>query len=104
MTSEPCLTSREENAVAAPSRGSGERIRVANRGSPEARRNPSAAGPSSVTLVGLQIAGDRARVTDWLGLPADYTSTEVEFTFVAPHGTPGLLSCTFQTPGGLVVV
>ena len=66
--------------------------------------HPSAAGPSSVTLVGLQIAGDRARVTDWLGLPADYTSTEVEFTFVAPHGTPGLLSVTFQTPTGLVVV
>ncbi len=66
--------------------------------------HPSAAGPSSVRLAGLQIAGDKTRVTDWLGLPADYASTEVEFTFVAPHGTPGLLSCSFETPTGLVVV
>src|SRR6476469_23728 len=66
--------------------------------------HPSLAGPTSVALAGLQIAGDKTRVTDWLGLPADYASTEVEFAFVAPHGTPGLLSCSFQTPNGLVVV
>ena len=66
--------------------------------------HPSAIGPTSVTLESLQIAGDKTRVTDWLGLPPDYTSTEVGFDFVAPRGTPGLLSCTFSTPSGSVTV
>ncbi len=66
--------------------------------------HPSRAATSTVRLTGLQIAGDRSRVTDWLGLPDDYQSTEVEFAFIAPRGTPGLLSCTFDTPKGPVVV
>lgn len=66
--------------------------------------HPSTIGPTSVTLASLQIAGDKKRVTDWLGLPADYTSSEVDFEFVAPRGTPGLLSCTFTTPNGTVTV
>lgn len=65
--------------------------------------HPSVAATTTVRLAGLQIAGDRARVTDWLGLPGD-VSTDVEFTFTAPHGTPGLLSCSFATPAGLVTV
>ena len=32
------------------------------------------------------------------------TSSVIDFTFVAPHGTPGLLAVTFQTPEGLVTV
>lgn len=69
-----------------------------------AELHPSTAGPSSARLAALQIAGHKTRVTQWLGLPPDYTSAEVDFDFVAPNGTPGLLSCSFQTPGGLVVV
>ncbi len=41
---------------------------------------------------------------DWLALPADKTSTVIDFTFVAPHGTPGLLAVTFHTPTGKVTV
>ena len=66
--------------------------------------HPSTAGPSDVRLAGLQIAGDAHRVTDWLGLPSTYVAQDVAFQFVAPHGTPGLLSCTFETPRGTVTV
>ena len=65
------------------------------------------AGPTGAGLAGIHIAGDRERVIDWLGLPPDQAKhelTEVEFTFVAPHGTPGLLSCRFTTATGDVTV
>jgi Glyoxalase-like domain len=66
--------------------------------------HPSQAGPTSARLTGLQIAGDPRRVTDWLGLEAGFTVSTVEFTFLAPHGTPGLLSCTFDTSRGPVTI
>jgi hypothetical protein len=43
-------------------------------------------------------------VREWLDLPADRTSTVIDFSFVAPHGTPGLLAVTFDTPNGKVTV
>ena len=58
----------------------------------------------TVTIDSLQIAGDPARVRDWLDLPPDETSSVIDFTFVAPHGTPGLLAVTFDTPKGKVTV
>ncbi len=67
-------------------------------------RHPSDAGPSEVGLSGLTIAGDPARVRTWLGLPDDYQPSTLEFTFVAPHGTPGLLAVTFDTPEGPVTI
>jgi hypothetical protein len=66
--------------------------------------HPSVGASTSVTIEGLQIAGDPERVKEWLGLPPDRTSSVIDFTFVAPHGTPGLLAVTFQTPEGLVTV
>jgi hypothetical protein len=66
--------------------------------------HPSVGATTTVTISGLQIAGDPQRVCEWLGLPADRTSTFINFTFVAPHGTPGLLSVTFDTPDGPVTV
>lgn len=66
--------------------------------------HPSVDAHTSVTIEGLQIAGDPERVTEWLGLPPGRTSTVIDFTFVAPHGTPGLLSVTFDTPEGKVVI
>jgi len=66
--------------------------------------HPSVGAKTHVTISGLQIAGDPQRVREWLGLPADETSTFIDFTFVAPHGTPGLLSVTFDTPKGPVTV
>lgn len=66
--------------------------------------HPSVGATTSVTISGLQIAGDPQRVRDWLGLPADETSTFIDFTFVAPHGTPGLLAVTFDTPEGHITI
>lgn len=66
--------------------------------------HPSNGNKSKVTIAGLQIAGDPDRVCEWLGLPADQTSTVIDFTFVAPHGTPGLLAVTFATPKGPVTI
>jgi hypothetical protein len=66
--------------------------------------HPSDGATTSVTISGLQIAGDSNRVCEWLGLPPDQTSTVIDFTFVAPHGTPGLLAVTFATPEGPVTI
>ena len=66
--------------------------------------HPSVGATTNVTISGLQIAGDSERVCEWLGLPADQTSTVIDFTFVAPHGTPGLLAVTFDTPKGPVTI
>jgi len=66
--------------------------------------HPSVGAHTDVTISGLQIAGDPDRVRDWLGLPVDHTSSVIDFTFVAPHGTPGLLAVTFDTPEGPVTV
>lgn len=66
--------------------------------------HPSVGAQTDVTISGLQIAGDPDRVRDWLGLPVDHTSSVIDFTFVAPHGTPGLLAVTFDTPDGPVTV
>lgn len=66
--------------------------------------HPSVGAHTQVTIDSLQIAGDPERVRDWLNLPADETSSVIDFTFVAPHGTPGLLAVTFDTPTGKVTV
>ena len=57
-----------------------------------------------MTISSLMIAGDPDRVRDWLGSPVHEASTAISFDFVAPHGTPGLLSVTFNTPGGPVTL
>jgi hypothetical protein len=64
--------------------------------------HPSLSGPTEVSLVGLQIAGDRARVVDWLGAPKSVGDIDVDW--VAPHGTPGLLSVTFASLRGTITV
>jgi len=67
-------------------------------------RHPSVGANTQVTIGGLQIAGDPERVREWLDLPVGETSSVIDFTFVAPHGTPGLLAVTFDTPTGKVTV
>ena len=66
--------------------------------------HPSVGAQTEVTISGLQIAGDPDRVSDWLGLPADAPSRSVDFTFVSPHGNPGLMAVTFDTPDGPVTI
>jgi hypothetical protein len=65
--------------------------------------HPSVGAQTDVTIRSLEIAGDPNRVRDWLGLPPDH-ATSVDFTFVSPHGNPGLLSVTFDTSDGAVTV
>jgi hypothetical protein len=66
--------------------------------------HPSVGATTDVTISGLQIAGDSDRVCEWLGLPADQTSTVIDFTWVEPNGTPGLVAVTFDTPHGPVTI
>ena len=66
--------------------------------------HPSDDADTEVTIDSLQIAGDPDRVREWLGLPADATSTVIDFHFVSPHGTPGLMAVTFDTPNGDVTI
>ncbi|HYO85474.1 MAG TPA: VOC family protein [Dermatophilaceae bacterium] len=70
------------------------------------RLHPSAAldEPCEATITRLTIAGDPRRVQEWLGMPAHQTADGIDIEFLAPHGTAGLLSVIFQTPGGTVTI
>ena len=71
----------------------------------EGSPHPSQEAETEVTIASLQIAGDPERVRDWLGgQPAQETSSVIDFDFVAPNGTPGLMSVTFNTPNGPVTL
>lgn len=64
--------------------------------------HPSRSGATDVSLVGLQIAGDRTRVREWLGHPQKVEDVDVDW--VAPHGQPGVMSVTFASPRGTITV
>ncbi len=66
--------------------------------------HPSAGADSTATIQNLQIAGDSKRVREWLGPQESFDKEDIDFTFVAPHGQPGLLSVTFDTAEGLVII
>lgn len=72
--------------------------------------HPSRLADNDVALTRLQIAGDPARVRDWLGLTGqvgrdrDDWEPDITFDFVAPRGTPGLLALTFATANGPVTI
>ncbi|GAB3846746.1 VOC family protein [Nesterenkonia populi] len=55
-------------------------------------------------LVRLSIAGSPDRVADWLGSPEADPFDDVEVEWVAPSGTPGIMSVTFQTPKGEITL
>jgi hypothetical protein len=64
--------------------------------------HPSAGADGSVSLAGIEIAGDPQRVSEWLGEPVEAPLEDVKVEWVAPHGTPGILAAQVQTPAGLV--
>ncbi len=70
----------------------------------EGSMHPSDGASNDVGIESLTIAGDPGRVRDWLGLPPEGTATSLDFSFIAPHGTPGLMAVTFSTPDGSVTV
>jgi len=64
--------------------------------------HPSTGATGEISLASLEIAGDPARVSEWLGQPVERPLEDVKVEWVAPNGTPGLVAVTFQTPDGLV--
>lgn len=66
--------------------------------------HPSVGADTQVSIKGLQIAGDPRRIADWLAAAPEDTSSVIDFDFVAPKGTPGLMSVTFSTPDGDVTI
>ncbi|GAA0288353.1 VOC family protein [Kineococcus aurantiacus] len=71
-------------------------------------QHPSALSLAGGTrLTGLTIAGQRARVREWLGLPPEFTSDRVSFTWLDVVGSAratGLRSVTFETSRGTVEI
>ena len=63
--------------------------------------HPSEGSSGNLHLECLEIAGDPARVREWLGGDADPLE-DVEVKWVAPHGTPGIVAAQFKTPNGVV--
>ena len=51
-----------------------------------------------IRLAGLDIAGSRTRVEDWLGAPLDGAFDGVTINFGSPAGHPGLDAVTFDCP------
>ena len=64
--------------------------------------HPSTGASGEISLESLEIAGDPARVSEWLGQPVERPLEDVKVEWVAPNGTPGVVAVTFQTPNGLV--
>ncbi len=59
--------------------------------------HPSQARPASIKLDCLTIAGSSERVTEWLGTDVEETLDGVQVQWIAPNGTPGIMSVTFET-------
>jgi hypothetical protein len=68
----------------------------------DADLHPSKGSTGNISLEALEIAGDPARVTEWLGAPVEQPLEDVKVEWVAPNGTPGIVAVSFQTPNGLV--
>ena len=64
--------------------------------------HPSAGADGSMSLAGIEIAGDPQRVSEWLGETVEAPLEDVKVEWVAPHGTPGIVAVQFQTANGVV--
>ncbi|HNN48793.1 MAG TPA: VOC family protein, partial [Marmoricola sp.] len=64
--------------------------------------HPSHGGSGRISLEALEIGGDPARVSEWLGESVESPLEEVKVEWVAPNGTPGITAAQFLTPNGLV--
>ncbi len=56
----------------------------------------------SIALVGIEIAGTRSRVENWLGTDVGDLFDGIQITFTSPNGQPGIAAATFATDRGLV--
>ncbi len=64
--------------------------------------HPSAGATGNTSLEALEIAGDPARVSEWLGHSVEQPLEDVKVEWVAPNGTPGIVAAQFQTRNGVV--
>jgi len=64
--------------------------------------HPSSGASGEISLAALEIAGDPARVSDWLGESVEQPLEDVKVEWVAPNGTPGIAAAQFQTASGTV--
>lgn len=55
-----------------------------------------------IELIRMEIAGDRARVEDWLGQSCEGLFRDIDIDWVAPHGQPGIVAAHFRTPSGKI--
>lgn len=66
--------------------------------------HPSRARENDVKLASLCIAGSAARVTEWLGTDVSHPLEDVDVEWLAPNGTPGIMSVKFETANGIVEI
>ncbi|MGC5049351.1 VOC family protein [Micrococcus porci] len=66
--------------------------------------HPSQAAPAQASIARLSIAGSPDRLREWLGGTEDDEVADVSVDYVAPSGTPGIVSVTFSTPKGDVTL
>jgi len=72
--------------------------------------HPSTEGPTTAALAGMQIAGSPERIREWLGLVGEPGvdredwEPDIDFDFAALHGTPGVMSVTFDCSKGRVII
>jgi Glyoxalase-like domain len=64
--------------------------------------HPSSGATGRIHLDAVEIAGDPARVAEWLGDSEIDPLEDVDVKWVAPHGTPGIVAAQFHTQNGLV--
>ncbi|QNN51235.1 VOC family protein [Nocardioides mesophilus] len=64
--------------------------------------HPSTGASGAIHLDTLEIAGDPARVNEWLGDPDVDPLDDVQVEWVLPDHSPGLVAAQFSTPSGLV--
>ena len=65
-------------------------------------RHPSVGASGKIALHALEIAGDPARVEQWLGAAALSALADVEVDWVARHAQPGIVAVHLSTPAGTV--
>jgi hypothetical protein len=70
--------------------------------------HPSRAEQPEASLTRITLAGSSTRLQDWLGVSSEQELQSVldgvDIDWVAPNGTPGVLSVTFESPSGLVTI
>ncbi len=64
--------------------------------------HPGQGGTGAVQIDTLEIAGDPARVSDWLDNCVEGPFQEASVEWVAPAGAPGVVAVRFRTPNGTV--